>query len=147
MERHNCVEIPSHKWFESVDKQQYAWVCCNRISLSADPCENACPSAYAYISLLYTFNYNTVPVLPLSLTHTHSHTHTHRDTEKAESLLFPVMQITSALKTVWVRIKRELNEAWLFSLHSIWIRQSPVTMGDPHAVAMPVMGLTRQEVT
>lgn len=27
------------------------------------------------------------------------------------------------------------------------MRQSPVTMGDPHAVAMLVMGLTRQEVT
>lgn len=33
---------------------------------AADPCENACPSAYAYISPANTFNYNTVPV-PLAL--------------------------------------------------------------------------------
>ena len=58
-------------------------------SLSADPCENACPSAYAYISLLYTFNYNTVPV-PF---------HTHRDSEKAESF-FPCYANNISLKTV-----------------------------------------------
>lgn len=50
------------------------WKCHHRDGLkvekrrcAADPCENACPPAYAYISPANTFNYNTVPV-PLTLT-------------------------------------------------------------------------------
>lgn len=47
------------------------------------------PSAYAYISLLYSFNYNTVPVP----------SHTHSIAEKAESF-FPCYANIICLKTV-----------------------------------------------
>lgn len=127
-------EIPSHgcvrAWVHGGGGLD--WTC-----LLVDPCENACPSAYACISLPYTFNYKTGSVLPLVRAHSHTHTPSFP----------PVMQITAAPKMVWVRIKCELNEAWLYSLYSLRVRKSPVTMGDPHAVATPVRGLTRQEVT